>query len=183
MASDKYLDACATQAERPLEVVAAALREPHSLSLSGQTLSEGTITCLVEGVRAMEGLSDVELSDLQLSGSSMAALTHALSAFTTVTHLSISGCALGNDGVRHLSSMLRNSTLASLVLQSNAIGNAGVSALAEVLATNTGLRTLDLQRNHVKCQGAIALAAACQVREADLRPPSSKSTCSAGRTR
>ena len=38
-----------------------------------------------------------------------------------------------------------------------------IALLAEALVANTSLRALDLQRNSVRCQGAIALAAALQL--------------------
>lgn len=40
---------------------------------------------------------------------------------------------------------------------------AAASSLAETIATFPRLKTIDLQRNKIRCQGAIALAAALQV--------------------
>lgn len=52
-----------------------------------------------------------------------------------------------------------------LELRSNQIGNHGVAGLSEILAAESVLEELDLQRNMVKDQGVIALSAALKVME------------------
>ncbi len=50
-------------------------------------------------------------------------------------------------------------------LRSNQVGNHGAAGLSEVLTSETMLEELDLQRNVIKDQGAIALCAALKVKE------------------
>ena len=66
----------------------------------------------------------------------------------TLNDLLLSGNAWGNDTVRILAGYLKRSvSLSSFHLNVSDIGDAGATALAEVLRTNTTLNSLDLCRN------------------------------------
>ena len=107
--------------------------------------------------------SEAELIELQVSPTAMSELVQGLTSSGGLTRLSLSDCALGDDGVLSVLPVARGGALSTLELRSNKIGNHGASGLAEALAGNSNLRAIDLQKNDIKDQGAIALAAALQV--------------------
>ena len=127
-APDVYLDACAARAERPLEAIASALRDSRVFRLSGLTLvrpahrapqsmpllacshshshrllqTEGALACLLEGLASAPSLTEVGIAELQLSASSAGDLVRALCRCSSVTHLSMSACSVGDDGMGEL---------------------------------------------------------------------------------
>ena len=99
--------------------------------------SDRAANCLIHVLKGVSGFADVSLTDLQLTPVAIRELIQTLFRRPTQTQ--------------------------TLDLRSNAIDNSGVAHLAELLVTSAGLRSLDLQRNQIQCQGAIALAAALQL--------------------
>lgn len=79
--------------------------------------------------------------------------------------LNLSENRLG-EGILHVAGVLKdNSVISQLLLKSNEIGNHGAAAIADAINKNdtTALAKIDLQKNKVKCQGAIALASILKV--------------------
>ena len=75
-------------------------------------------------------------------------LADSLMDSKTLNDLLLSGNAWGNDTVRILAGYLKRSvSLSSFHLIASDIGDAGATALAEVLRTNTTLKSMDLQKN------------------------------------
>ena len=75
-------------------------------------------------------------------------LADSLMDSKTLNDLLLSGNAWGNDTVRILAGYLKRSvSLSSFHLIFSDIGDAGATALAEVLRTNTTLKSMDLQKN------------------------------------
>ncbi|KAF9933676.1 hypothetical protein BGZ67_004171 [Mortierella alpina] len=71
------------------------------------------------------------------------------------------GSAQGKEKITDLAETLKtNSTLTTLDLRSNAIGDSGAKALGEALKTNSTLTTLDLTNNSIGDDGAKALGKA-----------------------
>ena len=122
--------------------------------------------CIAEGLRAGHSFTESELVELQLSPVAFGDLVRGLTSNSGLVRLSLADCALGDDGIMSVLSVIRGSQLTTLELRSNQISNAGASSLAEALAGNATLRAIDLQRNDIKDQGAIGLAAALQVNRA-----------------
>ncbi|KAG0344254.1 hypothetical protein BG004_004611, partial [Podila humilis] len=65
--------------------------------------------------------------------------------------------ALAEALAEALKALKTNSTLATLNLESNSIGDNGAQALGEALKTNSTLITLELQNNSIGDNGAQAL--------------------------
>ncbi|KAF9431949.1 hypothetical protein BGZ76_011486 [Entomortierella beljakovae] len=80
---------------------------------------------------------------------------------TTLTSLNLRTNSIGNEGTLALSEALKtNTALTTLDLQGNLIGNEGALALSGALKTNTTLTTLNLQGSMIRREGAIALSEA-----------------------
>ena len=89
------------------------------------------------------------------------ALAECLKYNTSLTTLSLYDNEIGNDGAAALAECLKfNTSLTTLTLFHNKIGNDGAAALAECLKNNTSLTTLDLARNRI-CNGGAAALAEC----------------------
>ena len=137
---EAYLAACAKHGESVIEPIAAALScDSSKIFLTNFALSDGQATCLSTALQEAS-FTEVSLTDLQLSPAAIRELTRTLFRQQTQT----------------------------LDLRANGIGNSGVALLAESLVASAGLQRLDLQRNSIQCQGAIALAAALQLRSCGL---------------
>ena len=105
---------------------------------------------------------DDDLSALYSSGA--AALSKVLSANSSVTSLDLSWNIIGDSGATFLSQALAtNSSLNSLNLNSNGIGDSGATFLSQALATNSSLTSLDLSWNSIDDSGATSLSRALTV--------------------
>ncbi|KAG0196550.1 hypothetical protein BGX28_009996, partial [Mortierella sp. GBA30] len=83
------------------------------------------------------------------------ALSEALKINSTVTTLNLSYNSIGDNGAVALSEALKtNSTLTTLDLRNNSIGSYGAVALSEALKTNSTLTVLDLRNNSIGDNGA-----------------------------
>ncbi|KOO21484.1 hypothetical protein Ctob_001958 [Chrysochromulina tobinii] len=163
---DAYLAACKAANERPNQDLAAALGGDEGDScfrISGMALSDATVHCVAEGLKAGHSFTESELTELQLSPRALGELVQSLASGGSLMRLSIADCGLGDEGALAVLPVVRAGSLSTLELRSNRIGNPGASSLAEALAGNSALRSIDLQRNDIKDQGAIGLAAALQV--------------------
>ncbi|CAF3897195.1 unnamed protein product, partial [Rotaria magnacalcarata] len=82
---------------------------------------------------------------------------------TTLTTLKLWSNQIGDKGAQHLAGALRNNTtLTALELGENQIGALGAQHLADALRNNTTLATLDLRGNEIGALGAQHLADALQ---------------------
>jgi hypothetical protein len=91
------------------------------------------------------------------------ALATALHSNTTLTSLNLGYNHIGDEGVPALATALMiNKTLTSLNLKGNQIGPAGAQALAAALMNNKTLTSFDLRSNQIRDEGAQALATAIQ---------------------
>ena len=123
-----------------------------------------TLTCLLFMVPVMRDQSIVSLANMLqvnktlttigidikffFSAHTLQQLADSLMDNKTLNDLLLSGNAWGNDTVRILAGYLKRSvSLSSFHLNVSDIGDAGATALAEVLRTNTTLNSLDLCRN------------------------------------
>jgi hypothetical protein len=77
----------------------------------------------------------------------------------TLSELILFRTNLGDDGVKDIMSTLasKNHTLTHLDLTWNGITDVGATAIGETLKTNTGLKTLILNRNTIEADGGLAL--------------------------
>ena len=89
-------------------------------------------------------------------------LAEMIRSNTTLQSLMLEDNQLGDAGMTNLAASLQeNQTLQELCLRSNGIGSAGATALAAALSQSTNsLRVLNLSRNSIDDNGAISLAQA-----------------------
>ncbi|KAF9202921.1 hypothetical protein BGZ59_001909 [Podila verticillata] len=96
-----------------------------------------------------------------IGGKEFGMLTETLKTNSTLTTLSLVGNAIGDNGAHALSEVLKNnSALTILDLRGNEIGDNGAQALSEALKTNSTLTTLELSYGLIGSNGAQALAEA-----------------------
>jgi Ran GTPase-activating protein (RanGAP) involved in mRNA processing and transport len=80
---------------------------------------------------------------------------------TSLTSLNLSGNGIGDYGARRIASALaKNSTLRTLSLAKNLIGPLGAIEIAHMIKHNVGLTSLDISKNHIRFSGAIEIASA-----------------------
>ncbi|KAI8599884.1 hypothetical protein EDD21DRAFT_432081 [Dissophora ornata] len=102
-----------------------------------------------------------EIKPRSIQASEFRIFANSLKTNTTLTTLDLRGNSIGNEGALALSEALKtNTTLTTLNLWMNSIGKEGALALSETLKTNTTLTTLDLEGNSIGNQGALALSKA-----------------------
>jgi Ran GTPase-activating protein (RanGAP) involved in mRNA processing and transport len=130
-------------------------------------MSETVITSQnCDDVIARIAANDREITEINcrsLSAGKFRALCAALSTNTNVTTFFSGGSRmmdkLGDEGARYLANTLRlNTSITTLVLETNNISSEGAGAIADALATNTTLAMLDLTGNNIRSQGARAIA-------------------------
>ena len=98
------------------------------------------------------------------SKQSLSTLCLALRVNTSLTSLVLSENSIGDKGASSLSEALRvNTSLTSLNLVCTSIGVEGISSLSEALRVNTCLTSLDLSKNSIGDEGASSLSEALRV--------------------
>ena len=91
-------------------------------------------------------------------------LTRSLKVNTSLSSLDLNCNPIGNEGANSLAHALRvNTSLSSLDLHGNTIGDEGANSLAQALRVNTSLSSLDLDSNFIRNEGANSLAQALRV--------------------
>jgi len=108
-----------------------------------------------------DGRLDLCKQDLGPAGCRM--VTEALATNTTITSLLLGTDGIGDEGAADVARLIeRNATLEIVYLGCNKIGKDGVTVLAETLTQNRSVQGLWLKRNPVGPTGAKALAAMLQ---------------------
>ncbi|KAF9176809.1 hypothetical protein BGZ51_009621 [Haplosporangium sp. Z 767] len=102
-----------------------------------------------------------EIVAISIGGKEFGILAEALKANSTLTTLNLKWDSIGDNGAQALSEALKaNSTLTILSLERNSIESNGAQALSEALKANSTLTTLDLGCNSIGDNGAQALSEA-----------------------
>ena len=100
----------------------------------------------------------------RVSGSGVALLSQVLAVNSSLTSLNLSVNGIGNSGATSLSQALAvNSCLTYLNLSENSIGDSGATSLSQALAVNSSLTNLDLTTNLICDSGAASLSQALAV--------------------
>ena len=83
---------------------------------------------------------------------------------TSLSSLYLSSNSIGDEGANSLAQALRvNNSLSSLVVSKNSVGDEGANSIAQSLRDNTSLSSLVLQSNFIGNEGADSLAQALRV--------------------
>ncbi|XP_068756025.1 protein NLRC3-like [Montipora capricornis] len=107
----------------------------------------------------------LDLTEIRVeSRTSIPAFSQALAVNTSLTTLVLSENSIGDEGAASLSQALAvNTSLTTLDLSYNSIGDEGAASLSQALAVNTSLTTLDLSDNSIGNAGATSLSQALAV--------------------
>ncbi|KAL0243318.1 hypothetical protein GEMRC1_005879 [Eukaryota sp. GEM-RC1] len=109
-------------------------------------------------------LKQLELKVTRRNASVSMLLIEALKTNTTVTSVNLGSNSIGDVGARALAeALIVNSCVTSVGLQSNSIGDEGARALAEALIVNSCVTSVGLQSNSIGDEGVRALADALKV--------------------
>ena len=102
----------------------------------------------------------LDLCKQQLGPEGCRLVTEALATNTTITSLLLGTDGIGDAGAADVARLIAcNAHLESVYLGCNKIGKAGVAALAETLTQNGSVQGLWLKRNYIGTEGAHSLAA------------------------
>jgi Ran GTPase-activating protein (RanGAP) involved in mRNA processing and transport len=134
-------------------------------------MSRSNLTDMESAERLRDILrSNKTMTNLSLSGNRFAqttgtveCITDGLGSNSTLLKIDLSRCALGDGGISTLAQTLgsRNTTLQKLALDDNYITSTGVGVLLETMEGNSHhITDLDLQRNYIWNEGASLLARA-----------------------
>ena len=140
----------------------------HSfLQFAFDCLSECT-TCIAEGSRPRLVHTfgrNLSLATLQVAGvKHIELLLKALLVNSSLTSLHLHGDSIGDTGAECLSQALTvNSSLTNLDLTSNSIGDTGAESLSQALTVNSSLTNLHLTSNRIGYTGAECLSQALTV--------------------
>ena len=136
----------------PTKLLVEALQVNNTLTLlfiEVPFFGDQFIVSLANLLRVNKTLTTVKcMTNDFVSAHNVQQLADSLMVNKTVNYLMFGGNAWGNDAVRILAGyMKRSESLSSLHLNCSDIGDAGATALAEVLRTNTTLNSLGLSDN------------------------------------
>ncbi|TMW60910.1 hypothetical protein Poli38472_000952 [Pythium oligandrum] len=129
--------------------------------LSFRKLSEADVAKLAGAIAGNTMLEELYLSGHKLGPGGVTAFADCLAVNKTLKHLSIGEDTLGDAGVAALCAGLsRNAQSGVKVwdLEHKAIGEAGASAIGDLLKTNTSVKSLNLARNPLTDASIKALA-------------------------
>jgi Ran GTPase-activating protein (RanGAP) involved in mRNA processing and transport len=151
-------------------------------------LDEAGASRIAAALAVNQGITDLRLSYNRIGMGGLQALGQALRQNPRVTSLNLGGCKIGDAGMHEVVGLLEhNDTLRMLNLSNNditpkgailllnalrekplftaltlgwfnSIGAEGAHAMGELLATHTGLASLDLSACDIDSDGAIAIA-------------------------
>jgi hypothetical protein len=134
------------------------LQVPIKINLThGNFDNDECVELLVKLLTTPSCVSELDLSDCQLSKSSIAKICEALKTNTTLRKLTLSGNRTKGCGGAVAAMLRGNETLSSLGL-AGGLGYQSIRSIAQALETNSSLEVLDLSGNHYGFKGVQALA-------------------------
>ncbi|KAG7381044.1 Phosphoglucomutase-3 [Phytophthora pseudosyringae] len=143
------------------DVLAHGASKLRTLDLGFNRLTDKGASQLAEALEANASLESLYLSGNEIGPAGARALAQALTKNTHLRSLHLSGNNIGEEGARFLADGIAgNTALRSLYLGTNGIGAAGMQSLATALTHNTSLEELTLGQNKVGSAGVRHLAAA-----------------------
>jgi hypothetical protein len=182
---EKYGRLCRDNRLEPLPTILDQVRESYDyggdllrrqLDLSTLCLSVEHCVVLAKCLKTDDTFTDLKLTDCILNDEGCKALCRGLKSNAAIRDIDLKGNSLRTGGAEAIGSLLKhNSTLTRLSLEWNFIGtlDEGVAYLADGLAVNKSLETLDLRSNQITHKGAGELASALRknntLKELDLR--------------
>ena len=122
----------------------------------------GLIEIDIGGLESNTKITNLDLAYLRwrFQYKDVIAVAELLGRNTTLTTMNLAGNGIGEDvGAVLAASIEMNTTLTTLYLEDNSLGEAGV-AIADALEKNTTLTELDLRNNNLEEDSGVAFASA-----------------------
>ncbi len=111
----------------------------------------------------LDGCEDLDLSSIKLTEYALKDLCEALKTNTSLLTLDLRYNDIGDEGTRHLSDALKtNSSLVSLDINVNYIGAIGAEHLIDALKTNASLLSLAAYNNFIGDENDECIGASCE---------------------
>ncbi|KUF94447.1 NLRC3 protein [Phytophthora nicotianae] len=143
------------------DVLAHGASRLRTLDLGFNRLTDKGATQLAEALETNTSLESLYLSGNEIGPAGTRALAQALTKNTHLRSLHLSGNNIGEEGARFLADGIAGNTgLRALYLGTNGIGATGMQSLATTLTHNKSLEELTLGQNKVGSAGVRHLAAA-----------------------
>ena len=130
---------------------------------SSQVSDNEVIRTFLQALTCNSTVSNLKLFKLKMSEIKNP-LAKALTINTSLSSLVLQSNSIGAEGANSLAQALRaNRSLSSLDVSKNSVGNEGANSLAQSLRENTSLSSLVLQSNFIGAEGASSLAQTLRV--------------------
>ncbi|CAI5705803.1 hypothetical protein KXD40_000760 [Peronospora effusa] len=143
------------------DVLAHGASRLRTLDLGFNRLTDKGATQLAQALETNSSLENLYLSGNDIGPAGARALSQALTKNTHLRSLHLSGNNIGEEGARFLADGITgNTALIALYLGTNGIGAAGMQSLATALTQNKSLEELTLGQNKVGSAGVRHLALA-----------------------
>ncbi|OWZ09380.1 hypothetical protein PHMEG_00017925 [Phytophthora megakarya] len=143
------------------DVLAHGASKLRTLDLGFNRLTDQGATQLAEALETNASLESLYLSGNEIGPAGARALAQVLIKNTHLHSLHLSGNNIGEEGARFLADgVAGNTALRALYLGTNGIGTAGMQSLATALTQNNSLEELTLGQNKVGSEGVRHLASA-----------------------
>jgi Ran GTPase-activating protein (RanGAP) involved in mRNA processing and transport len=143
------------------DVLAHGDSKLRTLDLGFNRLTDKGATQLAQALETNTSLESLYLSGNEIGPAGARALAHALTKNTQLRSLHLSGNNIGEEGARFLADGISgNAALRALYLGTNGIGAAGMQSLATALTQNKSLEELTLGQNKGGSAGVRHLASA-----------------------
>lgn len=133
-----------------------------TLQLEGNGIDSDGAIAIADALKVNTSLTDVNLKENGLGNSGVDAISEALLVNSTLNCLDLSSNGISYAGTTLAESLRSNRGLRYLMLNENALFDAGATALADTLATNSTLTSLELRDNSISEDGILALTDAVQ---------------------
>lgn len=143
------------------DVLAHDASKLRTLDLGFNRITDKGATQLAKALESDASLENLYLSGNEIGPTGAQALAQALTKNTHLRSLHLSGNNIGEEGARFLADGIAgNTALRALYLGTNGIGVAGMQSLAAALTHNKSLEELTLGQNKVGSAGVLHLASA-----------------------
>ncbi|XP_069130021.1 leucine-rich repeat-containing protein 74A-like isoform X2 [Argopecten irradians] len=129
-------------------------RKIVGFDLSNNKLGPLGVMYLSEMLVRNNTLMELNLSETFPGSDGLEVLAEAMQYNTSIKVLKLEGNNIEHTEVQNIVHLMRNKRLQELYLGHNSLGYQGFSALASAIESNTTLRKLDLQWNHIRRDSA-----------------------------
>ena len=151
---------CIQETNESGSVVQSKLEEIgfNAVDFSGCRLAPADCTAVVHFIKRVQQISFINLSSNDIGSLGCVEIVKLFdNTNCQLRGLNLLGNNIGDEGVKQLSNVLKNSQLSSLNLRANNIGDEGVKQLSNVLK-NSQLSSLNLGRNNIGDEGVKQLS-------------------------